>query len=313
MLTCPQHRAAAGWRCTQCQRPLCPACAAPSSGLVVCTYCGGLAEVLRERRAVLRPFRGEIVSAIRWPFQRAGVLTCAAAAVVLWALVALWIFGAVIAAAVLLTHLFEIVRHTAGGADEFPGPGDFRGWFEDILAPLLRISLVSAWVLGPALWWEMRAGGTLSAPFVALLAMGAFLFPMALIAAALPGPIAQVVNPAIVVGNAFRLGADYLFLAGFCLACVMAEMLLNALCGVVFARFPLPGLWRDFVLLFPLMAMSRALGLFVRNFGDRLGYGLASDYLDPVLGPAEPRGKAPPTRQAARPSIELADPDSAKR
>src|SRR3954466_252677 len=89
MLACLQHRAAAGWRCTQCQRPLCPACAAPSSGLVVCTYCGGLADVLRERRAVLRPFRGEIATAVRWPFQRAGVLSCAAAAVVVWLLGAL--------------------------------------------------------------------------------------------------------------------------------------------------------------------------------------------------------------------------------
>src|SRR4051812_49724911 len=89
MLACLQHRAAAGWRCTQCQRPLCPACAAPSSGLVVCTYCGGLADVLRERRAVLRPFRSEIATAVPWAFQRAGVLSCAAAAGGVWLLRAL--------------------------------------------------------------------------------------------------------------------------------------------------------------------------------------------------------------------------------
>src|SRR3954470_13204062 len=105
MMACVQHRAAAGWRCTRCARELCPACAAPSSGLVVCTYCGGLAQTLRERRAVLRPFRGEILGALRWPLQREGYLTCAAAAVVLWLLGAAGGFGGLIADGVILAYL----------------------------------------------------------------------------------------------------------------------------------------------------------------------------------------------------------------
>jgi hypothetical protein len=324
MLACLQHRAAAGWRCTRCQRPLCPACAAPSSGLVVCTYCGGLAEVLRERRAVLRPFRGEIASALRWPFQRAGVLSCAAAAVVLWLLGALGGLAGLVADGIILAYLFQIVRHTARGGDDFPAPEDFRGFFEDVLSPLFRILLASVWMFGPALWWTFYAsGGDLtrflssdilaarSLPVLALLAAGAFLFPMALVAASVRGPLTQVVNPAIVVGNAIRFRGDYLLLAAFCLACSIAEALLNAICETVFARFPFPELWRDFVLLFVPVAMFRALGLFVRTFGDRLGYGMASDYLDPVLGAAQPRGKAPLPRQAPRPAapeaIEITD------
>ncbi|MFL5371456.1 MAG: hypothetical protein ACJ78Z_14765 [Myxococcales bacterium] len=325
MLACLQHRAAAGWRCTQCQRPLCPACAAPSPGLVVCTYCGGLADVLRERRAVLRPFRGEIATAVRWPFPRAGVLSCAAAAVVVWLLGALGGLAGLIADGVMLAYLFQIVRHTARGADDFPAPEDFRGFFEDVLSPLFRILLATVWMFGPAMWWAFyKAGGDLgrflssdvlaarSAPFLALLAAGAFFFPMALVAASLRGPISQVLNPALVVGNAVRFRGDYLVLAAFCLACSIAEALLNAICGFVFARFPFPELWRDFVLLFVPLAMFRALGLFVRTFGDRLGYGMASDYLEPVLGPAQPRGNVPPPRQAARPvlpdAIDITDP-----
>src|SRR3954463_1808981 len=113
MLACLQHRAAAGWRCTQCQRPLCPACAAPSSGLVVCTYCGGLAGGLRQGTAGLGPFRSEIATAVPWAFQRAGVLSCAAAAVVVWLLGALGGLAGLIADGVILAYLFPIVRHTA--------------------------------------------------------------------------------------------------------------------------------------------------------------------------------------------------------
>src|SRR5207237_7957115 len=100
MLACLQHRAAAGWRCTRCEKVLCTACAAspdtsasgvrpsPSSpsGLVVCTHCGALAATLRERRAVLRPFRDEVLPAVKCPLQREGTLCCAAGAGALTAL-----------------------------------------------------------------------------------------------------------------------------------------------------------------------------------------------------------------------------------
>ena len=58
--------------------------------------------------------------------------------------------------------------------------------------------------------------------------------------------------------------------------------------------------------------MFRVIGLFVRTFGDRLGYGMASDYLDPVLGVALPRGKPPEIRAAEKPpppdSIDISEP-----
>jgi len=330
MLACLQHRAAAGWRCTRCEKVLCPACAAPSSGLVLCTYCGALADTLRDRRSVLRPFRSEILAALRWPFQRAGVLSCAASAVLLWLLGLSGGLGGLIADGIVLAYLFQIVRHTARGGDDFPAPDDFRGFFEDVLGPLFRILLASVWVFGPAMIWAYwSAGGDMgrylasnvlasrSLPVVALLALGAFLFPMALVAASLPGAIRQVLNPLVVIGYAIRLRADYAILAGFCLLCSLLEALLNAISGPLFSRFPFPDLWRDFVLLFVPMAMFRAIGLFVRTFGDRLGYGMASDYLDPVLGVALPHGKPPEVRAAPKPpppdSIEISEPDRGRR
>src|SRR3954471_18214007 len=105
MLACVQHRAAAGWRCTRCEKVLCPACAAPSSGLVVCTHCGALAGTIRERRAVLHPFRAEVLSALKWPLQREGVLCCAAATVILWALGAMGGLGGLIADGIVLAYL----------------------------------------------------------------------------------------------------------------------------------------------------------------------------------------------------------------
>jgi hypothetical protein len=295
---------------------LCPACAAPSSGLVVCTHCGALAATIRERRAVLRPFRDEVLPALRWPLQREGVLCCAAAAVILWALGALGGFGGLIADGIVLAYLFQIVRHTARGGDDFPAPADFRGFFEDVLGPLFRILLVSVWLFGPAMIWAFHsAGGDMgrylesnvlasrSLPVLALLGLGAFLFPMALVAASLPGPIRQVLNPLGVIGYAVRLRGDYAILAAFCLFCSLAQALLNAISGPLFSRFPFPDLWRDFVLLFVPMAMFRVIGLFVRTFGDVLGYGMASDYLDAVLGGAAPHGKPPEVRAAQKPAL----------
>ena len=314
MLACLQHRAAAGWRCTRCERVLCPACAAPSSGLVVCTHCGALADVIRERRAVLRPFREQVLPALWWPLQREGVFCCAAAAVVLWALGAMGGLGGLIADGIVLAYLFQIVRHTARGGDDFPAPGDFRGFFEDVVGPLFRILLASVWLLGPAMMWafwsaqgdmarylESNVLASRSLPVLALLALGAFLFPMSLVAASLPGPISRVLNPLVIVGYAIRLRGDYAILAGFCLLCSLVESLLNAISGPLFSRFPFPALWRDFVLLFVPVAMFRAIGLFVRTFGDMLGYGMASDYLDPVLGAALPRGKVPEIRAPQKP------------
>src|SRR4051812_33868251 len=315
MVACLQHRAAAGWRCTRCEKVLCPACAAPSAGLVVCTHCGALADTIRERRAVLRPFREEVLPALWWPLQREGILCCAAAAVVLWALGAAGGLGGLIADGIVLAYLFQIVRHTARGGNDFPAPADFRGFFEDVLGPLFRILLVSVWLFGPAMMWAFwSAGGDMgrylqsnvlasrSLPVLALLALGAFLIPMALVAASLPGPISRVLNPLVVVGYAIRLRGDYAILAGFCLLCSLLESLVNAISEPLFSRFPFPDLWRDFVLLFVPMAMFRVIGLFVRTFGDVLGYGMATDYLDPVLGGAAPRGAVPPVRSGSQPS-----------
>jgi hypothetical protein len=264
---------------------------------------------------VLRPFHEEVLSALKWPLQREGVLCCAAAAVILWGLGAMGGLGGLIADGIVLAYLFQIVRHTARGEDDFPAPADFRGFFEDVLGPLFRMLLVSVWLFGPAMMWAFySAGGDMgrylesnvlasrSLPVLALLALGAFLFPMALVAASLPGPIRQVLNPLIVVGYAIRLRTDYAILAGFCLLCSLLEALLGAMSGPLFSRFPFSDLWRDFVLLLVPMAMFRAIGLFVRTFGDVLGYGMATDYLDPVLGEAAPRGAVPPVRYGSQPS-----------
>src|SRR5437868_132707 len=242
MLACLQHRAAAGWRCTRCERVLCPACAAPSSGLVVCTHCGALADVIRERRAVLRPFREQVLPALWWPLQREGVFCCAAAAVVLWALGAMGGLGGLIADGIVLAYLFQIVRHTARGGDDFPAPGDFRGFFEDVVGPLFRILLASVWLLGPAMMWAFWSA---------------------------QGDMARYLESNVLASRSLPVLA------------------LLALCA--------------FVLLFVPVAMFRAIGLFVRTFGDVLGYGMASDYLDPVLGAALPRGKVPEIRAPQKP------------
>src|SRR5207302_7811326 len=135
-----------------------------------------------------------------------------------------------------------------------------------------------------ARYLESNVLASRSLPVLAMLALGAFLFPMSLVAASLPGPISRVLNPLVIVGYAIRLRGDYAILAGFCLLCSLVESLLNAISGPLFSRFPFPALWRDLRLLFVPVAMFRAVGLFRRPLGDVGGSGMASDSFGAAAG-----------------------------
>jgi len=59
---------------------------------------------------------------------------------------------------VIVAYLFQVVRHTARGADDFPGPEDFQGYFEDVVGPSLRLGVALAWIWVPAIVFTFWAG-----------------------------------------------------------------------------------------------------------------------------------------------------------
>jgi hypothetical protein len=165
MERCERHPGElAGWRCDACGRGLCPKCTAWKQAghtrLEACVPCGGFARPILVHRGELQPFNlRALADALRWPFTRTGLLTIFASALLVTLFGLLGAKARFIAGGVLIAYLFQIVRHTALGHDDFPAPEDFRGYREDIVAPSFRLALALAWLWLPAalLSWHNRA------------------------------------------------------------------------------------------------------------------------------------------------------------
>jgi hypothetical protein len=161
---CGKHpREPAGWRCGTCGTTLCPHCVAwktaGTTRVEVCVRCGGFAHQLKIARGELEPFNVKaLLGAIGWPFSGAGLLCIAASAVFATLLGLAGAKGTAIATGVILAYLFQIVRHTARGDDDFPGPADFQGYFEDVVGPSLRLTVALAWIWVPALVFTLWSG-----------------------------------------------------------------------------------------------------------------------------------------------------------
>jgi hypothetical protein len=256
----------------------------------MCRLCGGAAQPIRVRRGLIEPFGIESLrDAVRWPFRREGLLTALACGSVLWLIGLAGLLAGFFAFGVVLAVLFHVATSTARGEDEFGHAGDFRGFWEDVLGPVLRASLAGWWAYGPLVaYLVLRRDMSLTPAAVLLLAIGIFLFPMALLAGALGTPLVQILNPLVVIGYPLRLGRDYALLAGFALAVSLSESLLLWIMAEVDRVIGLPGALQDTALLIPALMLFRAMGLLVRARGDELGYGGESGYLVPVLGRLRP-------------------------
>jgi len=163
-LKCGKHQGEpAGWRCGACGATLCPDCVAwriaGTTQLEVCLRCGGFAHQLKVSRGEVEPFGAKaLLSAIRWPFSPVGLICMAASTVLATVLGVAGGKGTALATGVIVAYLFQVVRHTARGADDFPGPEDFQGFFEDIVGPSLRLTVALAWIWLPALVLNLTAG-----------------------------------------------------------------------------------------------------------------------------------------------------------
>ena len=285
----PDRRA--GWRCEACGGALCPACTgqrkAGNAFLDVCARCEGLAAPIRERRALLQPFDRSLLPALRWPFQGRGP-----AALLFWGIVITILGyiggGGTIARALFVGWLFHVARTTTVGHDEIPTAADFRGYFEDIVAPMTRLALGTVWFWAPFVL--LRWGrGTPAHPAIVLVvcATGLTIVPISLIASAVETPLVQILNPLVLARYALRLGRDYRLLLAFTVGCFLIEVALLA-AGARWAVHPLATTLVRVLSLAPPLAFFRAVGLLLRARGDDLGYGRAEDYLARVLGDAQP-------------------------
>ncbi len=158
---CSNHFGAlAGWRCNACRATLCADCTSVrvsgSSRFESCSRCGAFASPILVHRGELHPFSaGQLAGALLWPFSRLGLLSVSITAVLATALGLAGAKGSAIATGVTIAYLFQALRHTAHGHDDFPTAGDFQGYFEDVVAPSWRVGLALAWIWVPALAWML--------------------------------------------------------------------------------------------------------------------------------------------------------------
>jgi tetratricopeptide (TPR) repeat protein len=252
-----------------------------------------------------RPYWTTLPGAVSFPLSRVGLAWIAAAAAAQALLSALG--AGLFAQVVPYAFYFRIVRHTAAGRDVFPVPGDFRGFFADVVRPVLRLAAATVWAWAPALAWllhrreleDLVRGRAADANPDGLLAAvlflaGGMLAPTGILAASLETPLVRLLDPRVVAAPALRLGRDYALACGFWvlggLASAGAQDLLHAL----FGPLALPGLGfaRSAAALLFGFIQFRALGLLVRAHGDELRYGPADDSLALVPDEAVSSGKA---------------------
>lgn len=304
---CSAHPARlAGWRCTECQRRLCPGCAVevelevwPAS-YVKCGVCGGAVQRLSRpgsdvsfplglRRALPLPVGWWgllILSGLALLASELDALSSPAreATLLLWSVCA-WLLGA------------AIVRATAEGATRL---GDVRleGWPE-LLRPALLLALVTA----PALLVP-RSGLA-----GALLAVAAAPLLVPLLLLILAGrPWQQALSPLEAARTMRALGGDGALLV---LATAGVWLFSRMLAGL--AESPadeVPALWRRvvaFLAAFSLFLVPHVLGLLVEARGEALAYPFTARGEVPLLASARPertvalRPPEPPPRKPAEP------------
>lgn len=325
---CARHPAAtAGWVCSGCGARLCPDCAAtkaagPTSSYVVCASCGDAATRLVAPRSTLRPFVDRLLEAPGFVLSGAAVVAMVALAA-FRTLLSYRGFAPMQAQAVVAgasvgafwAYVFYIVRHTATGR---PGLGvpDFRDVKEDLFAPAAKGAAATALVWAPALLyllvandWDFSAlssAEALNDPLIwLLLLVGVLYCPMALVAAATDIELLGILNPLQIVRYIVKAGRDYALTVGALVLVALPGALIDGLLVPALRGLPIPFISRWLAetasLVVPFL-MARILGTLLHVHGDALDWGSTSDYEEPILRDARPRGTVPPPRRSATPA-----------
>lgn len=336
----------AGWRCLSCGAALCPDCAvgrrAQTVELVACGRCGGAAEpVLAHRRRV--PLATRLKRAWRYVFTPSGaqVVTAVSLALTLFSgmrdmmtLLILKPVPWVLYGSIFWASFYSLVRASAQGDQELDTP-EFNDLFRDVLLPGVRglVSFTVVWL--PAVLYAAArspgkglleglasllrgdfAPGLLTDPVLWLLVLlGVVWLPMSLLLTAAGRAPSDIFNPLLGLRMAKQLGRDYLLTAG---ALAALGVLHLAAHGVAFGLraldlFLISRVLSEAVTLVVPFTAAHVVGLLLYVRGDTLGYGLARDYVEPVLGDTGPRLAAPPMRDEALPSEAAPDADDGVR
>ncbi len=318
MTQCRTHPASrAGWTCDACGASLCPECVAEerfgSTVVESCSHCGGRALELKVHRSQ-RPYVSRLGGSVRFMTRPSTLFSLGALAI--FCAVMSWLgglLGFLLQLGATWGWYFHIFLTAARGgeldAPDFTDRSDFTG-------PLFRALASSFFVWGPAVLYAVFFGPEddgadsrslfVDPVFWLILGWGLFFAPITFMVAATNSSMLHLFNPVALVGWAFKLGKDYLIALGVVGAAMIVGVGLGMLggavrgAGVPFVSRLIP---EALGLLMPFFS-AHALGVLLHVHGDKIGYGLESDYYEPALPGARPRGRLPSkVREPSAPAV----------
>jgi hypothetical protein len=319
---CGRHGGArAGWVCSGCGTRLCPECAAtrsagPTSSNTVCVLCGEAATRLVAPRWQLRPFSERLLSAPAWPLTKS-VLASLVALAAFRAFLSYRGFAGIGATAAVAgasigafwAYVFYIIRHTATGQRGLGVP-EFRDLKEDLFAPATKGGAATAVIWVPAVLYLLASNDwdfmALDSPdkfkdpvIWLLLVLGIGYCPMALVAAATDIELGGMLNPVQIIRYIVKAGRNYAVTVMAIVLMAIPGAIIEMVVEPALRALPIPFVCRwlaEAAGLYVPFVMARMLGTLLYVHGDALDWGSTSDYEDPVLPDAKPRGTAPPPR-----------------
>lgn len=321
---CQYHsRAAAGWFCPDCDAKLCPDCAVlesvASTDLLSCARCGGAVEELKLHRSHAS-FTRRLMGAWSYPLGKSGLMALLAVG----AVVALsrgissllpfvpGFIHLIIWLGSFWGSLFWIVRSTAMGAEHFTAP-DFQDVHHDLVSPAIRGTVATALIWVPAILFMWNAGKMEHSDIVfGVMVLATVLYaPMALIFAATGEGTLSLLNPIKVIGVGVRLGSAYLVVAAWMVPLALLHLVLRAVAAKVSSlSIPLvPSVLGEMISLYIPFVTARMLGLLLYVHGNRVGYGVDSEFYEPALPGVKPRGKKRAARVPAQEQPEVSRPE----
>lgn len=185
------------------------------------------------------------------------------------------LLGAVLMGGLWFSMLRQVVHSTAMGNDSPPDWPDFTEWMEDIVSPYVQWLCLTALCLGPGFtliamgfdepeafmsldWSDTEAHYLVVG--AALLLLGAFIFPMGVLAVALYDSL-QALNPLFLIASIVRTLQNYLFL----IAATVLLWIVGAVTGWLSSMVPFASIaLQSFFSLYFVFAWARLLGGFYR-------------------------------------------------
>jgi hypothetical protein len=147
-----------------------------------------------------------------------------------------------------------------------------------------------------------------------LVVLGIGYCPMALVAAATDIELLGMLNPAQIFRYIAKAGRNYATTVGALVLMAIPGAIISLAVVPLLRGLPIPFISRwlaEAASLYVPFVMARMLGTLLHVHGDALDWGNTSDYEDPVLPDAKPRGTAPPPKppRASQPVAPLDGPD----